>query len=381
MVRIGVLTSSRADFGVYLPLLKAFKKDTEICFEIIAFGTHLSNFHGYTINEIEKNDFEIKYKISSLISDDTENAIATSAALTSLKFADFWTNHKDEFDVVLCLGDRFEMFSAVVAGIPFGIKFAHFYGGDYSQGAIDNVYRDSLTHCSDIHFTSTQECADRVKQMVKNFVSIDVIGILSIEELENMNLLSLDDFFEKWNINIRLPTILGTFHPETIHPENNIQYSKIVFETLAIIQKSFQLVITMPNADTNGIIFRKMFEKLKLDFSKRVHLIENFGLQSYFSCMKHSKLMIGNSSSGISEAASFNKYFISIGNRQKGRRLGPNVISVPFDKKMIVNAIMKTMQLGEYFGENIYKKNEALKLISYRLKSFASSIHTANNDF
>jgi len=130
MVKIGVLTSSRADFGVYLPLLRAFQNDKEISFEIIAFGTHLSNLHGYTINEIEKSNFKVKYKIRSLISDDSENAVATSAALTSLKFSDFWENHKNEFDVVLCLGDRYEMFSAVISGIPFGIKFAHFYGGE-----------------------------------------------------------------------------------------------------------------------------------------------------------------------------------------------------------------------------------------------------------
>lgn len=370
MVRIGVLTSSRADFGVYLPLLKAFQNDKEIDFEIIAFGTHLSNFHGYTIKEIEENNIRVGYKIASLISDDSENAIATSAALTSLKFADFWANHKNEFDVVLCLGDRYEMFSAVISGIPFGIKFAHFYGGDYSEGAIDNVYRDAMTHCSVFHFTSSQEYADRVRKMVKNFISVDVIGILSIEELENMKLLTLDEFFQKWNIDLKIPTILVTIHPETIHPENNLQYSKVIFETLEVIHKAYQLVITMPNADTNGIMYRKTFEKLKNSFPNQIHLIENFGLQSYFSCMKLSKLMIGNTSSGISEAATFNKYFINIGDRQGGRQKGPNVISVPFKTEQIINEIQNTLQRGEYYGGNIFKKEGSLQLIIHKLKTY-----------
>jgi len=370
MVKIGVLTSSRADFGVYLPLLRAFQNDKEISFEIIAFGTHLSNLHGYTINEIEKSNFKVKYKIRSLISDDSENAVATSAALTSLKFSDFWENHKNEFDVVLCLGDRYEMFSAVISGIPFGIKFAHFYGGDYSEGAIDNVYRDALTHCSDLHFTSTQECASRVRKMVKNSVSIDVVGILSIEELENMKLLTLDEFSKKWNIDLKNPTILVSIHPETIHPENNLQFSQVVFETLEIVQKSHQLVITMPNADTNGNMYRRTFEKLNKNYPNQIHVLENLGLQSYFTCMKYAKLMIGNTSSGISEAASFNKYFINIGKRQEGRIKGLNVISVPFEKDLIIYEIEKTIQLGDFSGGNIYKKEGALQLIIRKLKEF-----------
>jgi len=370
MVKIGVLTSSRADFGVYLPLLKAFKAEEDIQFEIIAFGTHLSTLHGYTIDEIEKNNFNVKHKISSLISDDSENAIATSAALTMLKFADFWSNHKTHFDIVLCLGDRYEMFSAVIAGVPFGIKFVHFYGGDFSKGAIDNVYRDSMTHCSIMHFTSTNECANRVKQMVTDYFSIDVVGILSIEELGNMKLLTIDEFLIKWRINLRLPTILITFHPETVCPENNLQYSQVIFETLSDIQKSYQLVITMPNADTNGSWYRKTFEKLKTKYPDKIHLIENFGLQSYFSCMKYSKLMIGNTSSGISESASFNKYFINVGDRQIGRLLGNNVIPVPYNKETIINEIQKTAEKDDYTEKNIYKKEDALKIIIDRIKSF-----------
>ena len=142
-MRIGVLTSSRADFGIYLPLLNLIKLDTFFKLEIIAFGTHLSQLHGYTVHEIEENGFDHIQKIPSLISNDSESSISSSYGLTVLKFADFWHNNK--YDLVFCLGDRFEMSAAVQAGIPFGINYAHIHGGETTLGAIDNVYRHQIS--------------------------------------------------------------------------------------------------------------------------------------------------------------------------------------------------------------------------------------------
>lgn len=371
MVKIGVLTSSRADFGVYLPLLKAFLKDTDIDFEIIAFGTHLSNLHGYTIVEIKENGFDVKHAISCMLADDSEVAIATSAALTSMKFAEFWANHKNEYDIVLCLGDRFEMFSAVIAGVPYGVKFAHLYGGDYSKGAIDNVYRDGMTHASIMHFTSNQKCAERVLALTGSKDRIEVIGILSLDELEKTHLLTIEEFRSKWKIDLSKQTLLISFHPETVNADQNIGYARIVKTVLEELYNQYQLVITMPNADTNGSIFRKEFELLKAANPKNVFLIENFGNQSYFTCMKHSLLLLGNSSSGISEAASFNKYFINIGDRQTGRVLGKNIISVPFDPELILNKTKATLELGEFKGGNIYKSEGAVNHIVSKLKSIS----------
>lgn len=370
MVKIGVLTSSRADFGVYLPLLKGFLREPDINFEIIAFGSHLSNLHGYTISEIKENGFKVKHEISSMLADDSEVAIATTAALTSLKFAEFWSNHKTDFDLVLCLGDRYEMFSAVIAGIPFGVKFAHLYGGGFSKGAIDNVYRDSMTHASIMHFTSNQKCADRVLAMTGAKNKIEIIGILSLDDLESIKLLSVKEFKSKWNIDLSIPTILISFHPETVDSEKNNEYAHVLKRSLNELCEKYQLVITMPNADTNGSVYRKEFELLKSKNQKNVFLIENFGIQSYLSCMKHSILIIGNSSSGISEAASFTKYFVNVGDRQIGRELGKNVFNVSFDKRLILEKIKEVLELGEYTGENIYKINGAVNLIISKIKSF-----------
>lgn len=370
MVKIGILTSSRADFGVYTPLLKGFLNDSEIKFDIIAFGSHLSNLHGYTIKDIKDNGFNVKHEITCLLADDSEVAIATSAALTSLKFADFWANHKNEYDLVLCIGDRYEMFSAVIAGVPFGIKFAHLYGGDYSKGAIDNVYRDGITHASIMHFTSNQKSANRVLAMTGAKDQIEIIGILSLDELESIRVLSIEEFKIKWQIDLTIPTILITFHPETVNAPINFEYAKVVEKVLSELCINYQLVITMPNADTNGSIYRKEFELLKEKSLGNVFLIESFGIQSYFSCMKHSILMVGNTSSGISEAASFNKYFVNVGDRQTGREIGGNVICTPFDKEIILHKIHEVIKLGEYSGENIYKKGGAVRLIISKLKSF-----------
>jgi GDP/UDP-N,N'-diacetylbacillosamine 2-epimerase (hydrolysing) len=361
MVKIGVLTSSRADYGVYLPLLRAMKSSGKFKLRLIAFGTHTSKFHGYTLTEIrDSGDFEID-KIESLITSDTEGAIATSSALTSLKFADYWENNAASFDWVLCLGDRFEMAAAVFSGIPYGIRFAHFYGGDYSPGAIDNVYRNCLTHCSELHFTSTEICAQRVRNMVPVNQQVKVVGIMSLEKQLNKNqILSKAQIFDKWNIPFSRPTILATFHPETINPESNNLSVHEVKKALSSLVSNFDIVVTMPNSDTNGVIYRHMYTELKTEFPKSIFLIENFGIQSYFSCMYHAILVLGNSSSGITEAASFSKYTVNVGDRQKGRAFSENIISVDFDSSKIIDAVKKTATLGTYTGQNIYSRPNAI---------------------
>lgn len=148
MIKIGILTSSRADYGIYLPLLKALRKDDSFGLELIVFGTHLSKFHGYTLSQIEADGFKVGAKIESLLIGDTPNAIASSFSLTSQKFTDFWGQNTTRFDIVFALGDRFEMAAAVLAGLPYGVTFAHLHGGETTLGAIDNVYRHSISLAS-----------------------------------------------------------------------------------------------------------------------------------------------------------------------------------------------------------------------------------------
>lgn len=366
-MKIGILTSSRADFGIYLPLLQALKADSFFELEIIAFGTHLSRYHGHTIDDIIAQGLEVKHQISSLLINDDPEAIASSYALTAIKFGDFWNQFGAAYDWVFCLGDRFEMAAAVAAGIPYNIPFAHIHGGETTLGAIDNIYRHSITLASRLHFVATESFANRVRQLNGQDARCIVTGSLSLENIKNMQLLEIEAFESKWGIDLSLPSILVTIHPETVAFEKNQEYADEVYRALIKISEDFQVIITMPNADTLGTVYREMYTKLKFAAPSMVHLIESFGTQSYFTCIKHAALVIGNSSSGIIEVASFGKYAINLGDRQKGRLASENVIHIPFQSVSITDVFNKFSN-KEYTGKNIYFKNDVVQLFIQTLK-------------
>ncbi|MER3328354.1 MAG: UDP-N-acetylglucosamine 2-epimerase, partial [Candidatus Kapaibacterium sp.] len=252
---IGVLTSSRADFGIYLPLLKEIQKNRELCLSIIAFGTHLSPYHGLTIKHIESHGFEVDYKINSMLLHDDENAISSSVSLTMMKFAEFWKNYGNNFDIILCLGDRFEMFGAVYAGVPFGIKFAHIHGGETTLGAIDNTYRHAISLASHLHFVSTEEYKDRVWELTKSN-NIYISGSISLHNLGNIELFSVSEMIDRFSIDFSVQTVLVTVHPETIDSKSNKKYANVCANIFKEISDRYQVVITMPNADTKGSLYR-----------------------------------------------------------------------------------------------------------------------------
>lgn len=373
MIRVGVLTSSRADFGIYLPLLKALQKEEAFHLELIVFGTHLSKFHGYTVEQIEREGFKIAKRIESLLLGDTPSAIASAYGLTALKFAEYWQENEQSFDVVFALGDRFEMAAAVTASIPFGIKIAHLYGGETTLGAIDNIYRHSISLASQLHFVGAEFFAKRLNQLLDDEkASIYNVGSLSLENLKNIDFLSVEAFKNKWQIDLNIKTILVTVHPETVAYQKNLAYCEETIEALEQLANEFQIVITMPNADTAGMVFREAFETLAKK-QQSIKIIENFGTQSYFTCMKYAKLMVGNTSSGIVEAASFQKYVLNLGDRQKDRLCGENVIHVPFNHDLIVKNTLE-YATKEYNGENIYFKSNPSEIIIQILKKEYASI-------
>lgn len=366
-MRIAVLTSSRADYGIYLPLLEKLKADSFFSLEIIAFGTHLSKSHGYTIDDIIKDGYGCIHKISSLLSNDDEQSITTSYGLTVLKFADFWAAYK--YDLVLCLGDRFEMSAAVQAGIPFGVKFAHLHGGETTLGAIDNIYRHQISLASFLHFTATEIFTEKVMSLTSSSNNIFTVGSLSLDDIKNFIPIEKKTFYNKFNIPSE-EFVLVTFHPETLSAIDNIRYAEEMKNALATISDKIFVVITMPNADTQGSIYRETIQKLKAKSPEQILLIENFGKINYFSAMHYCKILIGNTSSGILEAASFGKYVVNVGNRQKGRAQSKNVLNCKFDKTAIVAEVDKALILEKYEGENIYFKNDSALNIIKILKEF-----------
>ncbi|MBN8720448.1 MAG: UDP-N-acetylglucosamine 2-epimerase (hydrolyzing) [Sediminibacterium magnilacihabitans] len=368
-IRIGVLTSSRADFGIYMPLLHLMNNDSDFSVELIVFGTHLSYLHGYTINDIKREGFTIFQQIESLIVGDSEESIADSTGLTTLKFSSFWALHRQRYDYVCCLGDRYEMFAAVAAGIPFHIRFVHFHGGEKTLGAIDNIYRHSISHAATVHFTSTEQYAERLRLMLDNNSYVFNVGALSLDNISQLRLYDREAFRSVWNIDTLKPTVLVTFHPETGADEgNNEAYAKLLTEVINGMPQ-YQFVITMPNADSDGNRIRTIFnEQLE---GAHIRLIENFGTKGYFSCMQLASAVLGNSSSGIIEAASFGRYNINLGKRQEGRMRSENNVDLPFDKQAIIHQINKVMADPVYKGRNIYWNGGASENAVNILKNIA----------
>lgn len=366
-MKIAILTSSRADYGIYLPLLKTLDKTHEIQFEIIAFGTHLSQDFGHTIDQIKNDGFHVKHTLNTLPSGDTPLDITVAISKTISEFAHFWERHAIEYTWVLCLGDRYEMFAAVTAGIPFGVKFAHIHGGETTLGAMDNVFRNAITHASKLHFTSCEQHKRRVEELISDNKNVFNVGALSLENLASIPLYSVKEFMDIFAIDLTLPTILTTVHPETVHPERNKNHIEELSKSLFSLEK-YQVLVTLPNADTYNSEIRKRLLTLQGETQNRVVCVENLGTRGYFSAMKHCAFLLGNTSSGIVEAASFGKYVINLGDRQKGRICGINIIHIPFCHEKIFQAV-KAINDTEYMGENIFYQPHTSESIIENLKT------------
>lgn len=366
-MKIALLTSSRADFGIYLPLLKILKDDPFYKLSIIAFGTHLSLKHGETINEIINNGLDPSFTIDTLPDGDSPAAIASSMGKTIINFSKIWENNF--FDIIIALGDRYEMFAACSSVVPFGIPIAHLYGGETTLGAIDDVFRNSITQMSTYHFTSTEEYKNRVIALKDSDKNVYNVGALSIDNLKSLKLLSIEEFKSRFNIDLSIPSILITFHPETVAFEKNKEYIHQLVGALKEIS-GFQFIITMPNLDTLGNMIRQYL----LDFvaeSKNAVAVESFGALGYLSCMKYSSMMLGNTSSGFVEASFFSRYVINLGQRQAGRIMSSNIYNCEIEKNAIVKAVENFMNRPVIDATSIYGNGTAASKISSVFKDIS----------
>lgn len=365
-MKIGILTSTRADFGIYTPLLYQMKKDSFFSMELIVFGTHLSKLHGSTKEEIINQGFEIKHELKTFTEGDTPFDISKTIGATIKQFAEFWSHHP--FDLVIALGDRYEMFAAVSAGTPFNVKFAHLHAGETTLGAIDNAYRHSISLMSKYLFVSTEAYKQRAIEINQDPNSVFNVGALSIDNLKKIEFFTKDEFQERFNIDLNIPTILSTFHPETISLEKNETYIKELLNAFDQLRLEYQIVITMPNADTKGLMIRQSIEEFAKN-KPQIILIESFGMKGYLTCMKYCSLLIGNTSSGFVEAAFFPKWVINLGDRQKGRILTPNIFSIPVLAKDILETANRIKNLPLPDKTNIYGQGNTAKQIVDILKN------------
>lgn len=363
-MKVGVLTSSRADYSIYLPLLKALARDPFFELKIIAFGTHLSKQHGRTVDNIRNDGFEVAAEIDTMPAGDTPAAIADAMGKTTSAFAAYWD--KESFDLVFCLGDRYEMFAACAASVPFGRALAHIHGGERTEGAIDEAFRHSITHMAKYHFTAAEAYSERVIALRDSEDGVYNVGSLSMDNLSSLNLMSVEEFKTRFNIDLSVPSILITFHPETVSFQKNADFTDALIEALKTIN-GYQYVITMPNADTMGNLVR---EKINEFIKTTAHAfgVESFGTLGYLSAMKHCSFMLGNTSSGFIEASWFPKYVINLGERQRGRIVTPNIANCSIEKQAIVKAVDNFKSFKMLASVDIYGHGDTAEQIVKILK-------------
>ncbi len=341
MRKIAVITGTRAEYGLLYWIIKAIHKDPGLELQLIVTGTHLSPEFGMTIKEIEKDGFPVAEKVEMLLSSDTEGAVAISMGIGMIGFAKAYERLMP--DMLLVLGDRFEVLSAVSAAVPFKIPVAHIHGGESTEGAMDEQFRHAITKMSHIHFPAAPVYADKIIQMGENPDSVFCFGAPGLDNIFKLRLLSKGQLSKELGLPNKRPWGIVTYHPPTLE---RISVKIQIKELLNAVEMFSDIcwVFTMPNADTGS---RAIINALK-DYVQRhpdnARLFSSLGQKRYLSLLKYADIMLGNSSSGIIEAPSFRLPVVNIGDRQKGRLRAENIIDIPECKKdKIVNAIRRAV--------------------------------------
>tara|TARA_Y200000002_G_scaffold131739_1_gene108541 strand:+ start:23316 stop:24479 length:1164 start_codon:yes stop_codon:yes gene_type:complete len=368
--KICIITGSRADYGLLYWIIKEVASDQDLELQLIVTGMHLSADFGLTYKEIE-SEFKIERKIDIQISSDTSNGISSSMSIAQKLFSE--SLMELEPNIVVVLGDRYEIFSAVSAAMIAKIPIAHIHGGEITQGSWDDSIRHCITKMSFLHFTAYEEYYKRVLQLGEDPSRVFNIGGVGIENIKKLKLLSKKEFEKSIKFKLNKKNILITFHPVTL--ENNT--SKKQFQELlnAIGElEDTHIIFTKTNSDLNGKVINKMINKYTIANPETSIGFASLGQLRYLSALQFVDVVIGNSSSGLMEVPSFKVGTINIGNRQKGRMRGSSVIDCLPKKKDIKNSIEKIY--SEQFQnllkdvKNPYDKGSSSKKIVKILKDF-----------
>jgi len=333
---IGVVTVARSDYGIYRPLLRCIQADPDLKLMLFVGGMHLSPEFGMTVREIEQDGFPIAERVEMLLSSDSPEGVSKAMGLGLIGFAQAFARIRP--DILIVLGDRFEMFAAAAAALPFKIPIAHLHGGELTQGAMDDSLRHAITKLSHLHFAATATYAQRIIQMGEDPWRVVVSGALSLDSIRMTPLLSLENLQSQCSLEWHGEPLLVTFHPVTLEQEQTEYY---INELLAALEASgCPIVFTFPNADAGGRVIIQRINKF-VETHLQAQVVANFGVQGYLSMMQYSEAMVGNSSSGIVEAASFHLPVVNIGTRQEGRIHPANVIDVGYEREAILNGIQR----------------------------------------
>jgi GDP/UDP-N,N'-diacetylbacillosamine 2-epimerase (hydrolysing) len=324
---------------------------------------HLSPEFGLTYREIEKDGFQIDQKIEMLLSSDTPTGLSKSMGLGMIGFGG--ALQKLQPDIILVLGDRFELFSAVAAAMVARIPVAHLHGGESTEGAFDEAIRHSITKMSHLHFVAAEEYRKRVIQLGEHPDRVFLVGGLGIDNIKNLKLLELSEFETSIDFKLGAKNLLITFHPVTLEKETSVKQMTELLTALESLEDT-RLIFTMTNADTDGRVLINMVDQFVADHPNARAYI-SLGQLRYLSCVKHVDGVLGNSSSGLLEVPSFYKGTINIGDRQRGRLKAESIIDCNPDNNSITSAIEKlysnTFQALLKTVENPYGKGGASKKI------------------
>jgi len=331
---IGVVTVSRSDYGHLVPVLTEVRAAPDLKLLLFVAGAHLSPRHGRTIDLVEAGGWPIAASIDMLAADDSPGGIAASMARGVDGFARALAHHRP--DVLVLLGDRFEMLAAAIAALPLVLPIAHIHGGEVSEGAIDNQIRHAITKLAHVHFASAEPHARRIARMGEEPWRIHTTGAPGLDRIRRSELMPRHEVAAS----LRLPSdgawLVVTFHPVTLEYRDTERHVDELLAALGKIEAT--LIVTYPGADTAG---RTIIERIE-DFAGRhpnVRLVPSLGDRLYLSLLEHADAMVGNSSSGLIEAPSFGLPVVNVGSRQAGRLRGANVVDVELERDDILRAI------------------------------------------
>lgn len=338
MKKICVVTGTRAEYGLLKPLIKRINDDKEVELQLVVTGMHLSPEFGLTYHEIEEDGFYITDKNEMLLSSDTPNGITKSIGLATIGFADVFT--RNEPDMIVLLGDRYEIFAAATAAMIHRIPIAHIHGGELTEGLIDEAIRHSITKMSILHFASTEEYRKRIIQMGEQRDRVFNVGALGVENIKSQKLLSKRELEESIDFKLDRPYVIVTYHPVTLENNTSKRQFKNLLDALSDM-KLYKVIFTKANSDTDGRVINNLIDEFVNQNSNRAVAFTSLGIKRYLSAMNYADMVIGNSSSGLLETPSFHIPTVNIGNRQQGRIRAGSIIDCGNETAEIIEAIRK----------------------------------------
>lgn len=370
MKKVCVITAARSDYGPLRWIIDGVKNCKKLQLQLLVTGGHLSIDQGLTYKHIENDGYYIDEKVEMLISSESAVGVVKSMGVCSIGIAD--ALHRLSPDMIIVLGDRYELIPICSAALVMNIPIAHISGGDVTEGAIDNEIRNAITMMASIHFPGVEESAIRIRQMRNSNQSIFVVGEPGLENFLRLPLLSREHLANDLGLEIDRKWILVTLHPETkLSIEKNISIAKNIIKEI-ILHDDFQVIITKANSDVGGSQINSIMSELTANDPSKFKLVSSLGQIRYLSIMKQAFCMIGNSSSGIIEAPFIGVHVINIGHRQEGRYISNNVISISGSQKsikdsfkIIHNTSKKNHEPDYYYGDGNTSNRIVKHILSY----------------